>query len=30
MEQGKQSNRNLLVVTQSGTADLHICIIKTK
>ena len=30
MEQGKQSNRNLLVVTQSGAADLHICIIKTK
>lgn len=30
MESGKQSNRKLLVVTQSGTADLHICIIKTK
>jgi hypothetical protein len=30
MESGKQSNRNLLVVTQSGTADLHLCIIKSK
>ncbi len=30
MESGKQSNRKLLVVTQSGTADLHISIIKTK
>ena len=30
MEQGRQSNRKLLVVTQSGTADLHLSIIKTK
>jgi hypothetical protein len=30
METGRQSNRKLLVVTQSGTADLHICILKTK
>ena len=30
MEQGRQSNRKLLVATQSGSADLHIVIIKTK
>lgn len=30
MEMGRQSNRKLLVVTQSGTANLHVCIIKSK
>ena len=30
METGRQSNRLLLVATQSGTADLHIIIIKEK
>ena len=30
METGRQSNRTLLVSTQSGTADLHIVIIKEK
>jgi len=30
METGRQSNRTLLVSTQSGTADLHLVIIKEK
>jgi len=30
METGRQSNRTLLVATQSGTADLHIMLIKEK